>query len=127
MADHLRNDHIPIADPAVIAYRERIAQRDGEAAEEAVEAAADYLELARLVVGQVAQRVAAGESAPSVRDGLTAARLLSELDVSPSFDQEEIMTGFVEYLQATKAETDPEQFDRIIGRLEASPVLRSLS
>jgi hypothetical protein len=59
VSDHIRNAHLPITDPAVIAYQERIAARDGARAESALEAVADYLELARLVVGQPNETAAA--------------------------------------------------------------------
>lgn len=98
VADHIRNAHLPITDPAVIAYQERIAARDGATAESAVAAVANYLKLARLVVGQVSQRMTDGDAIPSVRDGLAAVRLLSEFDRPPAIDPEGVMLGFFEYV-----------------------------
>ena len=128
IADHFRNGHLPLLDAAVDLLRDGIADRDGAALTAGADAIADHLKLVRAVIGKVAERLTRGDAVPSVRDGLNAVRLLEELDrePEPEFDAKALGWAFSEFLLAVKAETDYDQFQRVMRRIGESPTIRWL-
>ena len=107
-------------------HQEQVAVRDGAVVAQGAEAIAANLNLARVVIGKVAERLTRGEAVPTVKDGLIALRLLADLAPEPAMDRDRISRGFLEYLKATQLETTDDQFQAILSRIHHSPVIRWL-
>ena len=126
--DHLRNQHMPFQAEVVQRVAAEEAEKRGEVVEAGVEVLVEHVAFARTVLGTVQRRLADGEVAPGVRDGLLAAKLLYdfEVDTDDRPDMGTIMHGFLIYLSEAKAVMDPDQWRQFLGRLAANPALKAL-
>jgi hypothetical protein len=126
LADHFKNQHLPVAAEAVQQLAERNATAAGERTQRAVTACVDYLEFAKAIIGDVNDRVARGETRAEVRDALRAAELLARYEPIEEVDGAAVTEAFIVYHETAQALMTREQFTEFGRRLNADPVLTEL-
>ena len=126
LADHFKNQHLPVAAEAVKQLAERNATAKGELVQESVEPITDYLHFARAVIGQVNDRVARGEVRPAIRDALRAAELLARYEPIDQVDESAVAVAFLVYHETAQELMTEAQFQEFGRRLDADPILQDM-
>ncbi len=129
MQDHFTNGHMPVESSSIREVVERRAQAVGKAIDQGTEELVDGITLMETVVMKAFARIAGGEEAPSVRDGLAAAKLLAELGAydGGNVDQQAYVDAFMAYHETAEQIMDPAAFARFGEALATNPVLRALA
>ena len=126
--DHFANSHLPLRDEAVRRLQEEDGEQRAHLVEIGAEAVADQLELARLVVGRVRQRVARGEVEPTIRDGLKATEILTRALAEDSSTSNQASAALTLYSlsQIAREVLNKEQYRLLSAGVASDPVLTAI-
>lgn len=124
--DHLQADHLGVMTVAAERLREEVATSRGRVVEEGVSAVRQSIDFARLVLGRVVDRVAAGALQPDIRDGIAAAKLLAIVEGASGVEAETARLGeaLVCYADAAAQVMSLQQRQEFAHRLEGYAVIR---
>jgi hypothetical protein len=124
---HLKN-HTPVE---LAALRKIVEDRSRELSEQYDEQTAQIVDgysFARSVLYQTHQRLVSGELAPSIGDGLAAARLIKEIDAESEggVDGEVWSQAMMVYFETAQSIMPAEMWTRFTEALAVNPVLHSI-
>jgi hypothetical protein len=128
--DHFRNNHLPLEVSATREIVENQAEAMGKSIEDHNGTLVDGITMASLVVQKAFERLAHGQIAPDLKDGMAAAKFLADLgiyDGEGGMDQQAIIEAFMQYHEAAQSVMSDEQFARFGAALERNPVLNALA
>lgn len=127
MIAHFNNGHMPVESESVRRILERRAVERGQSIEEGVAAIVDGHGFAEIVLEASVQRLASGEIAPTVQDGLNAAKLLETLrPVADGNNESDYLIAFTEYHSTAQQIMTESQFQEFGRLLSANPTLKAL-
>lgn len=127
--DHYSNNHLPLEQAVTRQIVEARAQRVGKSIEDAAESLIDGITLAQVVVQKTFEAIASGDVTPDVKDGMGAAKFLSDLGEydEGGTDMVAVSEAFMVYHEQAQEVMTPEQFERFGRLLTDNPVLKALA
>lgn len=127
MATHFNNGHMPVETEAIRRVLERRAAERGRAIESGIEAIVDGQGFAEIVLQASVRRMADGEIAPTIQDGLNAAKLLETLrPVIEGNEETDYLLAFTVYHSTAQQIMTDRQFAEFGRLLSANPTLKAL-
>lgn len=127
MARHFNGGHMPVQEESIRRIIERRATERGQSIEDGIASIVDGVGFAEMVLQKAVDRMADGTLAPSIQDGLQAAKLLETLGpVIEGGDEQDYLVAFTVYHSIAQAIMTPSQFEDFGRRLSTNPTLKAL-
>lgn len=126
--NHYRAGHMPLAAANLRALTERRAAELGAVYEQANERFVDYHTAAHTVLVRGTERLLGGEISPDVKDTLTAAKLLADIDAAQetSVDAEAWSQAMTVYFETARQFMPEEMWQRFTSSLASNPILAAI-
>lgn len=125
---HFTNGHMPLEVATLRKLAEKRARDIGSRYEEAAEQFVDHVVLAEATIARVYERLVKGEIEPEVKDGIAAAKLISDMesDTQAGLDAEAWSEAMTVYFETAREFMDAATWGRFTSALAANPILRSI-
>lgn len=127
---HLSNQHMPVQAAAQRRLIERRAEEIGRNIENEVEALADHVTLARMVVARGFERLQSGEIQPDLDEALAASRFLFQVEQqqdTSDLDQQALLQVLHAYMEITQQFVPPEQWEAYGRAVRSHPIIREMA
>lgn len=128
IADHYYNGHMPLDLANTRQIVESRAQQVGKRIEDETKTLVDGITLLHTVVEKTFERIARGEVEPGVREGLAAAKMLSDIGEydTAGVEEQAYVEAFMVYQEEAEKIMGVEAFRQFGEALAANPVLQAL-
>jgi hypothetical protein len=128
--NHFVQGHMPMEAAALRRLAEKRAEEIGSDYENAAEQFVDHHVLASAVVTKTYSRLVLGEIEPEVKDGIAAAKFLSEVERAAGgggLDSEAWSQAMTIYFETARAIMPPDTWFQFTTALASNPILQAIS
>lgn len=129
--NHFVQGHMPMEAAALRRLAEKRAEEIGSKYEEAAEQFVDHHVLASAVVQKTYSRLVMGEIEPEVKDGIAAAKFLSDVERAAGggggIDSEAWSEAMTIYFETARAIMPPDTWYQFTSALASNPILQAIS
>lgn len=116
IGEHYRRGHLPVRDEALRRLAEERAAQIARDIDEGAGVVVDQVLFARAVVQRSFERLASGDAEPDIREGLAAARLLTDFDdTATQVEAEALFVVLTAYVEEMEKIASPEQMAKWAG------------
>lgn len=131
LGNHYNRGHCPIDTNLLAQLTEERERELGINYADTTGRVVDQVIFSKLVLAQSQERLVRGEVKPTLKEGLAAAKLLSDIQTDKTQDEVDRLGAYVEameiYFQAVQHIMTPDQWSQLAAMLNTNPTLREIA